>query len=526
MRVAIVAMGLFASTATAVTAEIVSHRSVGELAAAADAIVVGGPVSPPGADDAGTSLAVVRVLKGTVPSIVNVSWTPGRQHGERAFPYGIWFLQESSPDWTLLPITWVSWELTIGAIPLPSGDIDATFAYAPADPVIDKLIAELRSGVRHSAGTDLSAVAGVLATLKNARSPEIQGKRLIEEHFESVGGAHANTCEALRLIREWDTEVVALARQLLQQAGGDGSSVLEGVVSGVCHIRDPRAVVDLGALGTGVDGLRDCAAEALRNIHNVAAVPYLAAFLSSASVEQQFAAVSGLAAFANNDVPFNGSVAARVDGPLTTAATRSHEPSPSEFVADRAKYVSFWAAWANCSECRLDQTPPSVSVLVPTEESTLAGVVTLIASATDASGVANVQFYIDGVAVGEPATGEPYQASLDTRNVPDGAHEVAAEARDRMDNAAGSAAVSVMISNPILTVAMAGTGTGLVTSSDFIINCGTACDGRFAAQATVTLTATPGEHSKFAGWRGACSGTASTCTVVVTGSQLVTAVFQ
>ena len=78
--------------------------------------------------------------------------------------------------------------------------------------------------------------------------------------------------------------------------------------------------------------------------------------------------------------------------------------------------------------------------------------------------------------------------------------------------------------NPTFTVTPAGTGTGTVTSSPAGINCGGSCTNGFALGTTVTLTATPGALSTFAGWSGACTGTGS-CIVAVDGAKSVTATF-
>jgi uncharacterized membrane protein len=57
-----------------------------------------------------------------------------------------------------------------------------------------------------------------------------------------------------------------------------------------------------------------------------------------------------------------------------------------------------------------------------------------------------------------------------------------------------------------LTVSLSGLGTGTVTSSPAGIDCGDTCSADFLAGTEVTLTATPGANSAFAGWSGACSG--------------------
>jgi len=76
-----------------------------------------------------------------------------------------------------------------------------------------------------------------------------------------------------------------------------------------------------------------------------------------------------------------------------------------------------------------------------------------------------------------------------------------------------------------LTVTLAGSGSGTVTSSPPGMNCGTVCSETFASGATVTLTATPASGSEFIGWTsGPCSGT-GTCTVTMNSAESVTATF-
>ena len=76
-----------------------------------------------------------------------------------------------------------------------------------------------------------------------------------------------------------------------------------------------------------------------------------------------------------------------------------------------------------------------------------------------------------------------------------------------------------------LTVFKSGTGSGPVTSSPSGIVCGSACSASFAQGTSVTLTAAPNSGSAFAGWSGACSGTASTCVVTMNSAKNVTATF-
>jgi lysophospholipase L1-like esterase len=75
-----------------------------------------------------------------------------------------------------------------------------------------------------------------------------------------------------------------------------------------------------------------------------------------------------------------------------------------------------------------------------------------------------------------------------------------------------------------LTVTKAGTGAGSVASSPAGINCGTTCSSNYGGNASVTLSATADSGSAFAGWSGACSGTA-TCVLTMNQARSVTATF-
>jgi phospholipase C len=87
------------------------------------------------------------------------------------------------------------------------------------------------------------------------------------------------------------------------------------------------------------------------------------------------------------------------------------------------------------------------------------------------------------------------------------------------------ATFNIIQSEPTLTVILQGSGTGTVTSNPAGINCGTTCNASFPLNTQVTLTATAGANSSFAGWGGACSGTSLTCTVTLSTSLSATATF-
>jgi phospholipase C len=75
-----------------------------------------------------------------------------------------------------------------------------------------------------------------------------------------------------------------------------------------------------------------------------------------------------------------------------------------------------------------------------------------------------------------------------------------------------------------VSVQLAGTASGTVTSSPAGISCAPTCAASFNSGTTVKLTATPAKGAFFAGWAGACSGT-GICTLTMNANKSVTATF-
>jgi RHS repeat-associated protein/uncharacterized repeat protein (TIGR02543 family) len=76
-----------------------------------------------------------------------------------------------------------------------------------------------------------------------------------------------------------------------------------------------------------------------------------------------------------------------------------------------------------------------------------------------------------------------------------------------------------------LRIATLGSGAGTITSSPAGIDCGSVCRADFAPNTVVTLTASPASGSTFGGWSGACTGTATACTVTLSQDWSVNATF-
>ncbi|MDO8427958.1 MAG: hypothetical protein Q7S92_01980 [Candidatus Diapherotrites archaeon] len=77
-----------------------------------------------------------------------------------------------------------------------------------------------------------------------------------------------------------------------------------------------------------------------------------------------------------------------------------------------------------------------------------------------------------------------------------------------------------------VSVNKTGTGSGKIQSSDYKINCPTACGAAYPMDAEVTLTAYPELGHTFEGWTGECTGKQITCVVKLTEYKNVTAEFK
>ena len=137
-----------------------------------------------------------------------------------------------------------------------------------------------------------------------------------------------------------------------------------------------------------------------------------------------------------------------------------------------------------------DITPPTVAVTAPVAGATVAGTTTINATASDnvgGTGVAGVQFLLDGAILGAEDTTAPYSIAWNTTGATNGTHTLTARARDGTGNTTTSTGVSVTVSNvvdptpptvavtaPVAGATVAGTTTINATASDNVGGTGVA----------------------------------------------------
>jgi hypothetical protein len=138
---------------------------------------------------------------------------------------------------------------------------------------------------------------------------------------------------------------------------------------------------------------------------------------------------------------------------------------------------------------------PAVSVTAPAAGATVSGTATMTASASALGSltIAAVQFYVDGTAVGSPATAAPYTGSWDTTHWANGTPALTAKATDSAGVSTTSAVVYVTVSNapPGFAYDSASktlTITGTASPTSFTFSQSSWMDGSGTLHTTYTFT--------------------------------------
>ncbi|HET7872208.1 MAG TPA: galactose oxidase-like domain-containing protein, partial [Terriglobales bacterium] len=92
-------------------------------------------------------------------------------------------------------------------------------------------------------------------------------------------------------------------------------------------------------------------------------------------------------------------------------------------------------------------TPPSVSMIAPAANATIASLTTIAANATDQLAVAGVQFLVDGNALGAEVTNAPWSIVWDTTGATSGPHTLSAIARNSSGLSTTSSTIPVTVDN-------------------------------------------------------------------------------
>lgn len=93
----------------------------------------------------------------------------------------------------------------------------------------------------------------------------------------------------------------------------------------------------------------------------------------------------------------------------------------------------------------IDDVVPTVSITSPANSENISGIINITANASDNTGVAGVQFFVDGIPIGAEDLTAPYTVSWNSHDVPNGSHVLTAQVKDAAGNTATSSETIVNV---------------------------------------------------------------------------------
>jgi hypothetical protein len=350
-------------------AGLVAWNSLIDIQQRPDLIAVGSIVEGRGtAADADFTVRIARVLKGDaglagkdllVRWALDTSYSAGPRDSGAASPLasvsGLWFLQHNSGPWVVVPVMQGGIFFSQTFIRLPAGDIAGAYSYSPAAPLADKVASEISAAIEfgNPSGNGLDTLFfGILDEL---------GSPVLQVLYHRLAAANSPNLRALGLsglIRNGDPAALQAA---LEQSSSFSrlreNNALVQSIRDVFRSTDPAAIAILGRMAVDskavAAGMREASAHALRSIHSVAALPYLAQLLDDPDADLRGEGVGGLAAFANGlPVQTNANVAnfgylrSADQAPYKTEETMRHFAMGRQAIQQKEQeYLVFWKSW-------------------------------------------------------------------------------------------------------------------------------------------------------------------------------------
>ncbi len=345
---------------------LIAPRSLLDLEQNADLIIVG---TARGASQSGPTvdftLQVSRVVKGDpdlAGKAIAAYWTivnpspMGAGANITATGNGIWFLQQSSSAWQLLPVMQGSWDLSTTFFPAPTGPILSAYAYGLAAPLSDKVASEVSSAIEGTGGYNFQLCYLQYGLLDQPKSPVIA---VLYQRMSTSSSAQQQILGLSGLIRSGSAAALASA------AGAESTFGSYPTENGILllSIRDYFRAADANSVAAAgqaaVDStnpslaFREAAAHALAAIHTAAALPYLATLLDDPDSNLRVEAIGGMGAFVNGLSIQTSAGAASLaylqlpaSAPYQTAGTIANLAMGSRAIAkNETSYLSFWKSW-------------------------------------------------------------------------------------------------------------------------------------------------------------------------------------
>lgn len=342
-------------------ASLIAPQSVADLEQNATLIVVASATAAPNGITNSVLLNVIRVVKGDntlTGSTITVKWTPTSANAGAVGPgAGIWFLQQSSTGWNLLPVVQGNVPLVMTYYPTSAtGALIAAYAYASTASTTDKLASELSSAIESSTDAGSLPLASLnYGTLEQLQSPVITA---LYQRLSRSGSPQQQALGFAGLVRQGRS--AALTSAATVATGFAGYPVENGIL--LLSIRDQfrasdgssvKALGQIAADTTANQPFREAAAHALAAIHTTESLPFLAQLLSDGDATLRVEAIGGLSSFANglpaqtaSGTPSLAHLQLPVGGPYQTPETIANFAMGSQAIEqNESRYLTFWQTW-------------------------------------------------------------------------------------------------------------------------------------------------------------------------------------
>jgi hypothetical protein len=340
-------------------ASLIAPQSVADLEQNATLIVVASATAAPNGITNSFLLNVNRVVKGDnalTGSTITVGWTPTSANAGATGPgAGIWFLQQSSTGWSLLPVVQGSVPLVMTYYPT-SATLIAAYAYASTASTTDKLASELSSAIESSTDAGNLPLASLnYGTLEQLQSPVIT---VLYQRLSSIGSPQQQALGLAGLVRQGSSAALTSAANAATVFAGYPleNGILLLSVRDQFRASDGGSVQVLGQIAAGTTAnqlFREAAAHALAAIHTKESLPFLAQLLSDGDVTLRVEAIGGLSSFANGlpvqtaaGTPSLAHLQLPAGGPYQTPETIANFAMGSQAIEqNESRYLTFWQTW-------------------------------------------------------------------------------------------------------------------------------------------------------------------------------------
>ncbi|HET7026294.1 MAG TPA: Ig-like domain-containing protein [Candidatus Limnocylindrales bacterium] len=157
------------------------------------------------------------------------------------------------------------------------------------------------------------------------------------------------------------------------------------------------------------------------------------------------------------------SIGTDTSAPYSVAWDTTAMADGSAAITARATDTAGQATTSAARTVVVDNKAPTVALVTPAAGASVSASTTLSATASDASGIAKVEFLVDGAVVGTDTTA-PYSTSWDSTTTPDGNVSITARATDTTGTTGTSAARSVSVDNSAPVVGITSPADGAIVS--------------------------------------------------------------